>query len=249
MRRRGRARVAAVGAVEQRREVLERPPPLGDLQHRPDEHAVHVAHERVGLDLEREHVAVLDPARRQQVAREARVVGLGRRERGEVVLARAAARRTRAAASRSRRARPQQRPPAPRTPSARGSRARGSGTSGSSASWRASKPSAASAHARTATSGGSSAFSASARSAGALVRGDLPRRVNARGPSAPRPSADDLARKDPRQRRLDLRLHRPPARLTSPAIEARPVVLEIQARRSRGDTPPPTPPERRIVDA
>ena len=60
----------------------------GHLEHRPDEHTVHVAHERVGLDPELEQLSVgaaPAPVRREHVPREADVVGVGRRERGEVV--------------------------------------------------------------------------------------------------------------------------------------------------------------------
>ncbi len=50
VRRRGVAGLRARRAVEQGDEVLERAAALGDLEHRPDEDPVHVAHERVGLD-------------------------------------------------------------------------------------------------------------------------------------------------------------------------------------------------------
>ena len=59
---------------------------LDALEHRPDQDPDHVAHERVGLDPEGEHVArLLDPLGAEHVALEAHVVGLGRREGGEVV--------------------------------------------------------------------------------------------------------------------------------------------------------------------
>ena len=51
----------------------------------PTRMGVHRAHERVGLDVELEDVAVATPRRPVDVAGEARVVGLGRREGGEVV--------------------------------------------------------------------------------------------------------------------------------------------------------------------
>ena len=64
-----------------------RPPATSSIVR--DEDAVHVAHERVGLDPELEQVAVaLATRRREHVALEAHVVGLGGRERGEVVRAR-----------------------------------------------------------------------------------------------------------------------------------------------------------------
>jgi hypothetical protein len=65
----------------------DRAAPAGDLEHRPDQHAVHLAHERVGLDPELEHVAVAPPRGRHHVTLEAPVVGVGRREGGEVVRA------------------------------------------------------------------------------------------------------------------------------------------------------------------
>ena len=61
--------------------------PRADLEHRPHQHPVHVAHERVGLDPELQQAvgSGLRSRTRQHVALEAHVVGLGRRERGEVV--------------------------------------------------------------------------------------------------------------------------------------------------------------------
>ena len=95
MRRRGRAGLAPLPAVEQRRELAAR-------EHRPDERAHHVAQERVGGDLEREHVVVdLDPARRLDRAHERPVQRVGRRERAKVVLRRRAAPRAAFSASTS----------------------------------------------------------------------------------------------------------------------------------------------------
>ena len=69
------------------REALDGAPPRGDLEHRPDEHAVHVAHERVRLDVELEHVAGPLPAGVEHVALEALVAAACGREGGEVVRA------------------------------------------------------------------------------------------------------------------------------------------------------------------
>src|SRR6185312_5413486 len=74
--------------TQQRRKGLKRPPPPSDLEHRPDQHPVHVPHERVRLDPERQHVRITSiptPERSEHVTREAHVLGLGRRERREVV--------------------------------------------------------------------------------------------------------------------------------------------------------------------
>src|SRR4051794_1510521 len=80
--------VTPMRAFEQLRERSQRPPPAGDLEHRAHEHPVHLAHERVGLDVELEHVALgPPPSRPRDEALEAHVVGLGRREGREVVLA------------------------------------------------------------------------------------------------------------------------------------------------------------------
>src|ERR671915_1306340 len=82
LRRRGRPGLAARPSLE------ESPKPLrvDAVQHRSDQHAHHVAHERVGLDDERQHVlALVDPLRSHHVALEVDVVGLGRREGREVV--------------------------------------------------------------------------------------------------------------------------------------------------------------------
>ena len=55
--RRGAPGLRARPALEQRREGLGRAPAARHLEHRPDQHAVHVAHEGVRLDPELEHVA------------------------------------------------------------------------------------------------------------------------------------------------------------------------------------------------
>ena len=73
VRRRGAARLRARAALEQPREGLQAAAAVGDLEHRPHQDAVHVAHERVGLDVELEHVAGALPARRR--ARRARSAG------------------------------------------------------------------------------------------------------------------------------------------------------------------------------
>ena len=63
-------------------------PAARDLEHRADEHAVHVAQEHVGLDPELEQLAVAAATRRARTSqRNQRVLGLGRRERREVVAA------------------------------------------------------------------------------------------------------------------------------------------------------------------
>ena len=91
--------------------------------------AVHVAHERVGLDVELEDVAVAHPFGAVDVAREARVVGVGGREGGEVVHAEERfARRRAARRSRSRAATTA--PGRARTATAGGGRGRGRRTCG-----------------------------------------------------------------------------------------------------------------------
>ena len=66
----------------------------GHLEHRPDQHPDHVSHERVGLDPELQHAArkplgggIGAPLGAQHPPLEAHVLGLGRREGREVVLA------------------------------------------------------------------------------------------------------------------------------------------------------------------
>src|SRR5215212_9663152 len=55
-------------------------------EHRPDQHAHHVAHERVRLDHQRQHaVALLDPRGSQHLALKAHVAAVTGREGGEVV--------------------------------------------------------------------------------------------------------------------------------------------------------------------
>src|SRR3954453_16221424 len=77
-----------VRAFEQLCERFDAPPPGGDLEHRPDEDPVHLAHEGVGLDLELEDIVDrAPPAGARHDPPEAHVVGLGRLEGGEVVLA------------------------------------------------------------------------------------------------------------------------------------------------------------------
>ena len=78
VRRRGAPRLRARAALEQARERLQAAAPRRHLEHRADQDAVHVAHERVGLDVELEHVAGALPARAEDVALEALVVGVGR---------------------------------------------------------------------------------------------------------------------------------------------------------------------------
>ena len=57
-------------------------------EHRPDERPHHVAQERVGGDLELEQRSALAPAGGEDVTPEDRVLGVGRGEGAEVVLAR-----------------------------------------------------------------------------------------------------------------------------------------------------------------
>src|SRR5215217_6539781 len=79
---RRRPRVAARAPLEERGEALRTCP----LEHRAHQDPDHVAHERVRLDPEREHVArLLHPFRAEHVPLEAHVVSLRRGERGEVV--------------------------------------------------------------------------------------------------------------------------------------------------------------------
>ena len=85
VRRSGRPRLAPVRTAQQLLERRELAAPARDLEHRADEDAVHVAHERVGLDLEGQDVAGLLPGGREDLALETPVDGLRRRERGEVV--------------------------------------------------------------------------------------------------------------------------------------------------------------------
>ena len=88
VRRRRRPRLRPRPPLEQRDERRQGPPPTPHLEHRPDQHPVHVTHERVGLDPELEHVGPLHPSppvRAEHVPGEADVLGLGRGERGEVV--------------------------------------------------------------------------------------------------------------------------------------------------------------------
>src|SRR4051794_11146957 len=87
VRRRRAAGLGPRAALQPRAEAPDGAAPAGALEHRADEHAVHVAHERVGLDVELEHVACPLPARAEHVALEALVVGVGRREGREVVAA------------------------------------------------------------------------------------------------------------------------------------------------------------------
>ena len=108
---------------------VRRPP--ADLEHRPDQHPDHAAHEGVGLDPELEHPALpqdrglLVPLGAEDVPLEADVLGLGGREGGEVVrpAQRVGAARERAR-DRSDGARTARRPP--RTDSGSAPRARGS---------------------------------------------------------------------------------------------------------------------------
>src|SRR5215212_5639186 len=81
---RGHPRVASRAALEQRRELHR----IDSPEHRPHEDPDHVAHEGVRLYPEREHVAgLLDPLRVEHVPLEPDVIGVGGRERGEVVAA------------------------------------------------------------------------------------------------------------------------------------------------------------------
>src|SRR5215208_2281371 len=79
------ARLQARAALQQSREGLDVAAGAGDLEHRPDEDAVHVAQERVGLDGELEHVAVALPAGARHDPLEAPVVAVGGGEGREVV--------------------------------------------------------------------------------------------------------------------------------------------------------------------
>ena len=80
-RRRGRASLRAWASGEQLRDLRRLP-----FDHRPDERAHHVAEEAVGGDLELERIASEVPGGILDLALEDRVLGLGRRERPEIVL-------------------------------------------------------------------------------------------------------------------------------------------------------------------
>ena len=80
--------------------MLSRPP--RDVEHRADEHPVHVAQEHVRLDPELEQVAVLAPLGARRTSQwNQRVLGFAGREGGEVVLAGERVARTPRRASRS----------------------------------------------------------------------------------------------------------------------------------------------------
>src|SRR5918995_618927 len=85
--RRGGPGLRAGAPREQPLEVADGTAAAGHLQHGPDEHAVHVAHERVRLDPEDEQLTLALPARRDDVAAEALVVRVRGREGREVVRA------------------------------------------------------------------------------------------------------------------------------------------------------------------
>ena len=57
MRRSGRPRVRPLGPVQERSELLERPGPPSDEQHRSNDDADHMSKERVRLDREHELIA------------------------------------------------------------------------------------------------------------------------------------------------------------------------------------------------
>src|SRR5215218_1166294 len=83
VRRRGRPRFAPGTALQQPDECLRR-----RAEHRSDQHPDHVAHEGVGLDPEGEHVVrLIGPFCAKHLAPEARVIAVGWREGGEVVVA------------------------------------------------------------------------------------------------------------------------------------------------------------------
>src|SRR5918996_2207351 len=82
VRRCGLPRFGAGPALQQAAELVR----AGAAQHRPDQHADHVAHEGVGLDREGQHVlALVAPLGAKHLALEADVLGLGGREGREVV--------------------------------------------------------------------------------------------------------------------------------------------------------------------
>jgi uncharacterized protein len=83
---RGRPGLRPRLAFEQLCEILDAALSGGDLEHGADEHAVHVAHERVGLDPELQQPAGRDsPLGTPHFALETHVIGLGGCERGEIV--------------------------------------------------------------------------------------------------------------------------------------------------------------------
>ena len=76
VRRRGRRHLAVVGGREQTRDVAERPPTGGDVEHRADEESDHVMQESVGFDLEHQPAWPIAPPR---VAHATAVIVMGRR--------------------------------------------------------------------------------------------------------------------------------------------------------------------------
>ena len=220
----------------------------GDLEHRPDEHAVHVAQERVGLDPELEQVAVAPPTRRASTSRSKRTcsVSVGREGR-EVVRAGQRAPRTRAARRGRRRCGHQQRAAAlERAARARG-RARGSSRSARGASRRASKPVGRRlAGAAPRRRRGSSALSDAAATGAPVGRRRPGPRRGRRGRCARRRSARPArAAASVAQRALELALHGAQAGLARPAGEAAAVVLESVERGRRDRVSAPPAPRRR----
>ena len=228
MRGHGVPRLAARAALQQRGERLEAAPAAGDLEHRADQDAVHVAQERVGRDPEAQQVALGLPARRRHRALEVHVAGARRRERGEVVPAdqcrRARVQRLAVDAM----APPQRVPALERRPRPPGQHAVAVGprhrvVPGVEAVGRRG----AGEHRHV----GRQDRVERARVDGlAVVRGDLPPGVHA-AVGAPGDGQRDLAPRDRRERPLELLLHGALAGLARPAREGRAVVLEVQAGR------------------
>ena len=176
------------------------------------------------------------PAGGEDVALEADVVGLGRGEGGEVVGAgEGGGAGVEGLAVDA--VRPPERPAA--LERARG-RAGAGGGSGSCAPWRRGgrrsrrRPTAA---AVTATSSGATPLRRRVRSSrrlgGGLEARHLAQGVDA-GVGAPGDGQLDRLAQDRRQRRLQLALHRPQARLPRPAAEAGAVVFDVQPHRGHG---------------
>ena len=202
--------------------------PAGDLEHRADEDAVHVAHERVGLDVELEDVAVALPAARRDVALEALVVGLGRREGGEVVRCRRSAARAGVQRRLVDAVRPPQRAAALERRRRRGAPARGRGRCALRASWRAEKPVGHLLGRPAPTiSSRQHGVDASAGAAAARRRRRPGRARGRRGRCGRRRSASTGCAQDGLERLNDLGGHRPPAGLHGPAREGAAVVRQV----------------------
>ena len=163
-----------------------------------------------------------------------RVLGLGRRERGEVV--RAAQRRAQRAARRGRSPGPPERAAALEQRARRAARARGSSRSCCVASRRASKPAGAGSAASTATSSSSSPLRRSGSTASWRVARDLPPRVHAASVRPATVSVSGRRRGRARRGPCAARARAPPARSAAPGWRAQPAnVRAVVLDRELGD--------------